>query len=108
MSITGDDVTDELLPAASRLVLALRTHNAHEVAAAFNDAAATCARYGHDPASALAVVLAALVPLHETPADLLWWWKCRGEHERLVGAGVAPESAAHLIEQASPRHHRGR
>lgn len=109
-SLTGDPELDRLVPAASRLVYAVRLYDREEVAAALNDAAAALAGspYVHEPGTALSIVLAAMVPWEERPGDLLWWVRRRPEYERLTEAGVDPAHAATLVERASPLHREGR
>lgn len=85
------------MPAAVRLVCALREFNPDEVAAAFADAAAAS---GPDHTRGLAVILAAMVPWDHAPADLLAWVHRRDEFDRLLAAGVDPASAATIISRS--------
>lgn len=74
MSLTGDPVTDQLVPIAARLVGAVRDNDPDEVEQALADTIlATGGRC--DPGAALAVVLAAMVPDDVEPSRLLAWHK---------------------------------
>jgi hypothetical protein len=94
-SLTGDPELDALVPAAVRLTCGLREWDPQEVAAAFDDAAAATSP-GNDPATALAIVCAAMVPWNQPPSDLLAWVTRRVEFERLRGIGVDAATAADL------------
>ena len=95
--ITGDPELDRLVPAAVRLIGAVRQYDPEDVAAAFDDAAATLAGTGRTPAAAVAVILAAMVPWDATPTDLLAWVRRHHEFERLRAAGVDPAAAATIV-----------
>lgn len=99
MSLTGDALTDRLVPVASRLVCAVRESDYDEVCEALGEAEQVTAGTALDGAEALCVVLAAMVPWNETPARLLKWWRHRDEFASLVSAGVDPVVAADLIER---------
>lgn len=99
MSLTGDELTDRLVPVAGRLVCAVREHDYDEVCEALGEAEALAAGTTLDGAEALAVVLAAMVPWNQTPARLLTWWRHRDEFESLVKAGLEPTVAAEIIER---------
>lgn len=72
MTLTGDPVTDQLVPIAARLVGAVRDHDPDGVEQALADTIlATGGRC--DPGAALAVVLAAMVPDDSAPSRLLAW-----------------------------------
>lgn len=97
-SLTGDPVTDALIPAAQQLIGAVRAGDPDAVDEAF--AAAIDATGGRcNPAEALAVVLAAMVPDHHTPTYLLKWMAAEAEYQRLVGQGVPPDVARDLTGQ---------
>ena len=86
-SLTGDPLTDALVPVAQRLAGALEDADADAAVAAFNDAETIIG----DPlvaARALAVVAAAMVPTDQEPSRLLGWWQYREEYARLIAAGV--------------------
>ena len=99
MSLTGDELTDRLVPVASRLVGAVREHDYDEVCAALGEAEALTAGMPLDGAEALCVVLAAMVPWSQTPARLLLWWRHRDEFDSLVQSGLDPAVAADIIER---------
>lgn len=72
MTLTGDPVTDQLVPIAARLVGAVREGDADGIEQALADTIlATGGRC--DPGAALAVVLAAMVPDDVEPSRLLAW-----------------------------------
>lgn len=93
-SLTGDPELDRLVPAAVRLTCGLREWDREEVAAALNDAAAASPR--PDVLTHLCVVLAAMVPWDQPPAELLAWVRRRAEYERLRALGVDAAIAADL------------
>lgn len=94
-SLTGDAVTDELVPVAVQLVGAVRDADRDGVARALQ-LAEHVAGGRCDPLSALAVVLAALVPYDARPSELLSWWGYRAEYMRLRARGV-DEATAHEL-----------
>jgi hypothetical protein len=95
VSLTGDPLTDTLVPVALQLIGAVRAGDSDAVAEAF--AAAILATGGRcDPGEALAVVCAALVPDESTPSELLGWYRVTAEYERLLGNGVDPTIAGEL------------
>lgn len=101
-SLTGDPATDALIPAAQQLVGAVRANDPAAVEEAF--AAAIIATGGRcNPAEALAVVLAAMVPDHHTPTYLLKWMAAEAEYQRLLGQGVPPDVARELAGQTKKR-----
>jgi hypothetical protein len=82
-SLTGDPVTDELVPIAQQLIDAVHNEDPDAVDAAFAEAiTATGGRC--DPGQALAILCAAMVPENASPAGLLAWWGYRAEYERLT------------------------
>lgn len=100
-SLTGDLATDALVPVAQQLVGAVRAGDSEAVDEAF--AAAIDATGGRcNPAEALAVVLAAMVPDNHTPSYLLKWMRADAEYHRLVGKGIEP----HIAEQLAGREKR--
>lgn len=94
-SLTGDPVTDELVPVAQNLIGAVRDNDPAAVDEAFAAAADILAGRS-DPAAALAVVCAAMVPEETSPSQLLLWWRFRAEYDRLVSSGVTPHIAREL------------
>lgn len=82
-SVTGDRATDALVPVASLLVWAVKTGDREQVA----EILAT-----HDP-TALAVVLAAMVPDDKPMSQLLWWMADPAEYLRLREVGVDSATA---------------
>ncbi len=69
---TGSRVGDQFIPAAQRLVGAVRAGSPAEVEAAF-DSALEVAAPGRDGIRDLALVLAAMVPEQDHPSILLAW-----------------------------------
>lgn len=97
-SLTGDPATDALVPVAQQLVGAVRAGDAVAVDEAF--AAAIIATGGRcNPAEALAVVLAAMVPDNHTPSFLLKWMGAEAEYRRLLGQGIPTDVARELSGQ---------
>lgn len=95
MSLTGDPTTDALVPIAQRFVEAVHEHDAEMIDESLAEVIiATGGRC--DPAVALAVVLAALIPDGHSPSALLAWIKTRDELERLTTRGVSPGIAGQL------------
>lgn len=99
-SLTGDPLTDQLALIALQLVGAVTDVDQERIDRAFTDAAKVVAGRA-DPAVALAVVLAAMVPDDERASTLLGWWGYRAEYERLVAAGVDAKVARELTGQAA-------
>lgn len=94
-SLTGDDVTDALVPIAQQLVGAVRNGDTDGVDEAL--AAAIVVTGGRcDPGVALAVVCAAMVPDEDHPSHLLKWWRFQFEYDRLIAAGISPSVAREL------------
>jgi len=74
VSLTGDPTTDALVPIAERFVGAVRDGDSELIEVLLAQAiTATGGRC--DPGTALAVVLAAMVPDDERPSHLLLWRK---------------------------------
>lgn len=94
-SLTGDPITDRLAVVAQQLVGAVTDADPERIDMAFA-AAAEIVDGRADPAKALAVVLAAMVPDTERASSLLGWWGYRAEYERLVAAGVDARIAREL------------
>lgn len=95
MSLTGDPITDSVIPAACRLVWAVREGDTAEVDAAMKEAVEIA---GHrDGISALVVVLAGMVPDDHSPSELLAWCRDPKEYLRLRTAGVSTYAALELI-----------
>lgn len=93
MSLTGDPLTDSLIPAASRLVWAVREGDQDDVENLLDEVRNEGGRVGID---GLLIVLAAMVPDDMTPADLLAWMSDRDEYLRLRSNGVDSRSAGSL------------
>lgn len=71
-TLTGDPASDALVPIAQRLIAAVRDADAGSVDMCIADA--IIATQGKcDPGTGLAVVLAAMVPDHYRPSQLLAW-----------------------------------
>lgn len=104
--ITGDRMTDAVLPAAQRLVLAAHAGDQLGVSAAFADAElATGDAWA--AARALVVVLAAMCPDDTTPAEALAWRRNPTEYRRLRNAGVSSREAAVLAAAVADNLRRG-
>lgn len=99
MSLTGDALTDHLVPVAARLVSAIRENDYDEVCASLREARTLAAEHGLDGAEALCVVLGAMVPWNVRPSDLLAWLKHQSAFHMLVEMGVEPAVAADLISR---------
>lgn len=91
-SLTGDALTDELVPVAVQLVGAVRDGDPDAVARA-QRLAGRVVDGRCDPLAGLAVVLAALVPEDARPSTLLSWWAYQSEYLRLRIAGVEEAAA---------------
>lgn len=104
MSLTGDALTDRLVPIASRLVGAIRQNDIDEVDEAFTEARAVLAGEPVQGAEALCVVLAAMVPWDVAPSDLLEWFKHQSAFQLLVEQGMDPAEAAELISRRWDTH----
>lgn len=94
-SLTGDDTTDALVPIAQRFVGAVREFDTdlmdELLAEVIDTTGGRC-----DPAVAMAVTLAAMVPDDGTPSGLLNWVPAAVEYDRLtrqmgVAAGIAKQ-----------------
>lgn len=95
--LTDGQISRHAIPAACRLICAVRAGDQREVSAAFG---ALQVDLGTDPATAaraLAVVLAAACPDDRSMGQLLAWRQ--EEYRRLVAAGVNPNTAADLAAQ---------
>lgn len=106
MELTGDPLTDALIPAAFDLIAATRAEDADATAAAFDDAHNTLARLSgelaDDPtrtAQALAIVLAGMVPDDRRASDMLLWRKHPAEYRQLRTAGYTADTAATLAAE---------
>lgn len=94
-SLTGDPITDELVPVAQQLIGAVRDSDPNGVDEAL--AAAITVTGGRvDPAVALAIVCAAMVPDDVAPSRLLLWVQFQAEYDRLIGTGITPTIARQL------------
>lgn len=82
MSVTGDVLADAMADHASRLVWAVREHDAAEVAAVLETVRA------ESGVDALVLVLAAMVPDDATPSELLAWLHDPTLYRRLRESGV--------------------
>lgn len=104
--LTGDRVTDAVLPAAQRLVLAAHTGDQLGVSAAFADAE-LAAGDAWSAARALVVVLAAMCPDDTTPAEALAWRRNPTEYRRLRNAGVSSREAGLLAATVAANLRKG-
>lgn len=95
MGLTGDPLTDRMVPIAARLVGGVREWDAAEVQAAFREALEISPDRG---LNALAITLASMVPYNRSPRDLLTWVGRKNEFERLVAHGIDSASAATIID----------
>jgi hypothetical protein len=98
MSLTGDDLTDAMVPVAQRMIGAVREWDVGEVAAAFTDAEEV------GGLAVLVVVLAAMVPYDRSVGDLLGWVGRRDEFLRLLEYGVDPSAAATIVNSLGKGH----
>ncbi|HKS46736.1 MAG TPA: hypothetical protein VJT49_16815 [Amycolatopsis sp.] len=99
-SLTGDPLTDALIPVAQRFVGAIRDHDAELVDELLAEVIlVTGGRC--EPGTALAVVLAAMVSDQHAPSVLLTWLRSRAECQRLIDHGVSPEVARQLTNMES-------
>jgi hypothetical protein len=104
--LTGDRLTDAVLPAAQRLVLATHSHDELGVATALADAELVTG----DPltaAQALVVVLAAMCPDDTPPPDALAWRRNPTEYRRLRKAGVSSREAGMLAATVAANQRKG-
>lgn len=97
MSLTGDPLTDSVVPAAEALVEAVR----HADTAAVAEELAAVQQLGDAGLHALVVVLAAMVPDDRRPSRLLAWLSDPEEYHRLRASGVDCATALTLIYQQS-------
>ncbi|NUR80750.1 MAG: hypothetical protein HOQ21_09940 [Dermatophilaceae bacterium] len=100
MSLTGDPLTDSVLPAAEVLTAAVRRGDAEAVATALNAAG----QLGDAGLHALIVVLAAMVPDDRRPSRLLAWLRDPTEYQRLRASGVDSATALTLVYQQTLHH----
>lgn len=97
MSLTGDPTTDALVPIAERFVGAVRDGDAAAVDELLAEVITTTGGRC-DPGTALAVVLAAMVPDDVEPSRLLLWRKAFAEYQKLVDRGVDHTVAQQLAD----------
>lgn len=100
-SVTGNPITDAVLPAAVNLVWAVRTEERDEVEAALKEAhQARLAAGGHGPEietlRTLVVVLAGLVPDDRSPRQLLAWLQNPQEYRQLRHDGYDADIAGSI------------
>jgi hypothetical protein len=95
MDLTGDPLTDAVLPAAMAIVWAVREASPVAVAQALTEAITAA---GDHSQHALIIVLAAMVPDDLAPSDLLAWRSNPTEYLRLREAGVGAFAAARLAK----------
>ncbi|WP_031470382.1 hypothetical protein [Sciscionella sediminilitoris] len=101
LSLTGDPRTDAVVPVASRLAWAVRLGDRDGVDEAINEVTTLNGPGLHT----LAVVLAAMVPVDQSPGGLLAW--LRSSRLRAVGvnaptaAVLAPETASDEPDEAA-------
>lgn len=86
------DLAEQMVPVACQLAMAVRDDPA-EVEQILTDHAHVL--------SALAVVLAAMVPDDRTPDELLAWMEWNGEYQRLRDLGVRNEAAREVAKGAA-------
>jgi hypothetical protein len=104
-SITGNPITDAVVPAAVNLVWAVRTEERDEVLAALKEAhQARLAAGGHDRTEAetlrtLVIVLAGMVPDDRSPRQLLAWLQNPAEYMRLRQDGYDTDTASSIAAQ---------
>lgn len=98
MSLTGDATTDELVPVAQRVVGAVRDMDWHQLDECLAEAIETTGGRC-DPAVALLVVCAAMVPEDSQPSRLLGWVGSHVEYDRLTRRGVPVDVARQLTEE---------
>ena len=94
-SLTGDPLTDALIPPAIRLIWAVREDNQPAVAEAIADATEVA------DLTALVIVLAAMVPDDQAPTALLAWMHNPAEYLRLREAGVGAVGASILVRNGA-------
>lgn len=97
MSLTGDATTDALVPIAQRVVGAVRDMDWHQVDECLAEAIETTGGRC-DPAVALLVVTAAMVPEEAPPSGLLAWVEAHAEFDRLTKRGVPTGIARQLTD----------
>lgn len=97
MSLTGDATTDALVPIAQRFVGAVREMDSELmdelIAEVIETTGGRC-----DPAMALLVVTAAMVPDDSQPSGLLSWVHSHVEFDRLTQRGVPVDVARQLTD----------
>jgi hypothetical protein len=101
MSLTGDPLTDAVVPAAEQLVDAVRRGDADAVA----EQLAAVQQRGDAGLHALVVVLAAMVPDDRRPSRLLAWLRDPAEYLRLRESGVDSVTALTLVYQQTLHHY---
>ena len=102
-SLTGDPITDALVPVVSRLVGAVHELDPAGVDRAITDAEQVLTRALREvdqlrAARALAVVAAAMVPVDQPAGALLAWWPRHVECQRLIKRGIDPGIALQLTD----------
>ena len=106
-SITGNPITDAIVPAAVNLVWAVRTEERDEVLAALREAhQARLAAGGNDRSEVetlrtLVVVLAGMVPDDRSPRQLLGWVQNPAEYMRLRHDGYDTDTASAIAMERS-------
>lgn len=101
-SLTGDPTTDAVLPAALRLVWAVREDDASEEAAALDEAYASVQQAGLDPSMtlhALILTLAGMVPDDRSAAELLTWLRNPSGYIKLRQQGLGADIAASIAAE---------
>lgn len=101
MSLTGDPLTDSVVPAAEALTSAVKAADVESVAAAL----ASVEQLGVESLRALVVVLAAMVPDDRRPSRLLAWLRDPTEYARLRKSGVDSATALTLVFQQTLHHY---
>lgn len=98
MSLTGDELTDLMVPVAQRLIGAVREWDLDEAAAAIAEAEEAASL------TALVIVLAAMVPYDRSASDLLDWVSRREDFQRLRAFGIDPSAAATIVNSLRRGH----
>lgn len=97
MTLTGDPLADAMVDHASRLIWAVREHDAAEVTAVLEQVR------GGSGVDALLLVLAAMVPDDTPPAPLLAWLADPAEYRRLRARGVSSIAAGARVRMRAER-----
>jgi hypothetical protein len=105
ISITGNPITDAVVPAAVNLVWAVRTEERDEVHAALREAhqarlaAGGAVRSEIETLRTLVIVLAGMVPDDRSPRQLLAWLQNPDEYRQLRHDGYDADLAGSIAAQ---------